>query len=73
VVVGWKQVPILFTFAHLVEGGAIVNIKNMILVVIFTYVNLTYGQIFEHLMCLKVDGVSTFQGVRSRVITLMKI
>jgi hypothetical protein len=32
VVVGWKQMLILLTLEHMVEGGTIVNIKNMILV-----------------------------------------
>ncbi len=62
-VVGWKQVLILLTLEHLVEGGATVNIKNVTLIDLITYGNLTNEQIFEHFMCLKVDGVSTFQGV----------
>jgi hypothetical protein len=44
----------------------------MILVVLITYGGLTGKHIFEHLMCLKVDVVSTFQGVRSRVIVLIR-
>jgi hypothetical protein len=31
------------------------------------------NQIFEHLICLGVDGTSTCQGVRSRIIILMEI
>ncbi len=72
VVIGWKQMPILLTFGHFVEGGIVANIKNMILVILITYGGLTDKQIFEHLMCLGADGVSTFQGVKSRVIVLIK-
>jgi hypothetical protein len=57
-------VPILPTLEHLVEGGATANIKNVILVVLITYGGLIDEQIFEHLMCLGIDGVFTFQGVK---------
>ncbi len=43
----------------------------MILVVFITHGGLIYEQIFERPMCLGVDGVSTFQGVRSRITTLI--
>jgi hypothetical protein len=55
----------------LVEGEIVANIKNMNLVVLVTYGGLIDKQIFEHLMCLGVDGVSTFQGVKSRIIALI--
>jgi len=64
--------PILLTLEHLVEGGIVANIKKMILVVFITYGGLIDKQIFEHLMRLRVDGVSTFQGIISRVIALIK-
>jgi hypothetical protein len=60
---------ILLTLEHLVEGGATTNIKNMILVVLITYGGLTYEQFF---VCLGVNGVFTFQGVRLGVTTLMR-
>jgi hypothetical protein len=41
VVVGWKQMPILFTFECLVEGGVATNIKNVILAIFITYGRLT--------------------------------
>ncbi len=72
VVVGWKQVFIFLTLERLVEGGTIVNIKNVILVAFITYGGFINEQIFECLMCLRTDGVSTFQGVQSKVIALMK-
>ncbi len=41
VVVGWKQMPILLTLEHLVEGGAAANIKNVMLVAFITYGGIT--------------------------------
>jgi hypothetical protein len=63
---------ILFTLEHLVEGGITTNIKNVILVVLITYGCLTNEQIFERFICVRTDGVFTFQGVRLGVTTLMK-
>ncbi len=37
VVVGWKRMPILLTLEHLVKGGIVANIKNVILVAFITY------------------------------------
>jgi len=45
----------------------------MIWVVFITYGGLIDKQIFEHLICLGADGVSTFQGVRSRVSALIRM
>jgi hypothetical protein len=45
----------------------------MIWVVFITYGGLINKQIFEHLMCLRADGVSTFQGVRSRASALIRM
>jgi len=42
----WKQKPILTTFKHL-EGGTIVNIKNMILAIFIAY----GGLIVECIVC----------------------
>jgi hypothetical protein len=44
----------------------------VILVVLITYGGLIDEQISKHFMCLGVNGVSMFQGVRSKVIVLMK-
>jgi hypothetical protein len=63
---------ILLTLEHLVEGGAIANIQNVILATLITYGGLIDEQIFESVMCLGVDGVITFQGVRLVVTTLMR-
>jgi hypothetical protein len=63
---------ILLTLEHLVEGGAIANINNVILAILITYGGLIDEQIFESVMCLGVDGVVTFQGVRLVVTTLMR-
>jgi hypothetical protein len=49
--------PILLTLEHLVKGGLIVDIKNVILATLITYGGLSNEQIFERLMCLGVDGV----------------
>jgi hypothetical protein len=62
---------ILLTLEHLVEGGATINIKNVILVVLITYGGLIDEQNFERFMCLGINGVFTFQGVRLGVTTLM--
>ncbi len=44
----------------------------MILTAFIAYGGLSDEQIFEHLICLGRDGVFTFQGVKLRVIVLMK-
>ncbi len=43
----------------------------MILTIFITY--LTNEEIVKHVVSLRIDGVSTFEGVRFRVIVLMKI
>ncbi len=45
----------------------------MILTIFITYGGLTNEEIAKWVVCLGMDGVSTFQGVRSRVIVLLKI
>jgi hypothetical protein len=47
VVVGWKPIFILFSFECLVEGGTVVNIKNVILATFITYGGLTNEKIIE--------------------------
>jgi hypothetical protein len=42
VVVGWKQMPILFTLERSVEGGVTANIKNVILATLITYGGVIY-------------------------------
>jgi hypothetical protein len=37
------------------------------------YGGLFQNQIVKHLMCLRANGASTFQGIRPKVITLMKM
>jgi hypothetical protein len=44
----------------------------VILVVFIRYGGLIDEKISKHLMCLRVDGVSMFQGVKSKVIALMR-
>jgi len=44
----------------------------VILVVLITYGGLIDEQISKRLMCLGANGVSMFQGVRLRVIALMR-
>jgi len=70
-VVGWKRIPIMFALKQL-EGGTISNIKFVIMVALMTFGGLTNEQNVEHLVCLRTNGISTFQGVRSRVITSLK-
>ncbi len=41
VVASWIWIPILLTLEPLVEGGIVVNIKNVIMVVFITYGGLT--------------------------------
>jgi hypothetical protein len=63
VLVGWKILPILFTL-ECIEGEIVVDIKIVILTTFITYGGLIEKQIFEHVVCLGVDGVSMFQGVK---------
>jgi hypothetical protein len=72
VVKSWKHVPILLTFDHSVECGITANIKNVILVALIMYGDLTNEEIIEWVACLEVDGVYMFQGVRFGVIVLME-
>jgi hypothetical protein len=64
--------PILLSFECL-EVGITINIKIMVLVVFITYGGLIDEQIVKCLVCLGLDGVSTFQGVRFDVTTLLSI
>jgi hypothetical protein len=66
----WKKIPILLTLERL-EGGIDSNIKFVIMDALVTFGGLTNEQIVECLVCLGVDGVSTFQGVKSRIIDLL--
>ncbi len=71
-VASWRHVPILFTFEHLVEGGIIANIKCVILATLIMYGGSTNEEIVKWVVCLGVDGMYMFQGVRFGVIVLMK-
>jgi hypothetical protein len=44
----------------------------VILVVLITYGGLIDEHILKHFMYLRIDGVSMFQGVKSKIITLMR-
>jgi hypothetical protein len=44
----------------------------VILVIFIAYGGLIDGYISKHFMCLRGDGVSMFQGLRSKVIVLMR-
>ncbi len=72
VVVGCKRMPIFLSF-ECFEGGIIINIKIMILVVFITYGGLIDEQIVKCLLCLGPDGISTFQEVRFGVTNLLRI
>ncbi len=64
---------ILLTFECLIEGGIAINIIIVILQAFITYGGLTNYQIVEHVMFLRVDGVSIpFQMVKYGDITLMR-
>jgi hypothetical protein len=63
VLVGWKILPIFFTL-ECIEGEIVVDIKIVILTTFTTYGGLIKKQIFEHVVCLEVHGVSMFQGVK---------
>jgi hypothetical protein len=72
VVASWKHVPILLTFEHSIESGTTANIKSVILVALIMYGGLTNEEIVEWVVCLGLDGVYMFQGVRIGIIVLMK-
>ncbi len=72
VVVSWRQILILLTLEHLVEGGTIANIKSVIMVTLVMYGGLTNEEIVGRVVCLGIDVVSMFQGVKSRIIALMR-
>jgi hypothetical protein len=72
VVVSWKKILILLTLEHLVEGGNFGNIKNVVMVILIMYGGLTNEEIVEWVVCLGIDVVSMFEGVKSRIIVLMR-
>jgi hypothetical protein len=66
-------VPILPTLECLIDGGTIANIKTMILVFFIMHGGLTDGQTIECVVFLGFNRISTFEGIKSRIIVLMKI
>ncbi len=68
-----KRVPISLTLECLIDGGTTTNIKTMILVFFIMYGGLNDGWTVECVMCLEFNGISTFEGIRSRIIVLMRI
>ncbi len=72
VMIGFNCVAILFILECLVEGGNVTNIKTIIVSTLMMYGGLFQNQIVKCLVCLRFDIASTFQGVRSRTIALMK-
>ncbi len=46
-VASWRHVLILLTFEHLVECETTANIKNVILIALIMYANLTNEEIVE--------------------------
>ncbi len=71
-VASWRHVLILLTFEHSIEGGTTTNIKSVILVALIMYGGLANEEIVEWVVCLGVDGVYMFQGVKFGIIVLMK-
>jgi hypothetical protein len=51
-----------------IEGEIVIDIKIVILTTFITYDGLIEKQIFEHVVCLGVDGVSMFQGVKLKIL-----
>jgi hypothetical protein len=68
VVVSWRQILILLTLESLVEGGTIDNVKSVIMVTLIMYGGLTNEDIVEQVVCLGIEVVSMFQGVKFRII-----
>jgi hypothetical protein len=66
-----EKLPISLTLERF-EGGIDFNIKSVIMDALVTFGGLINEQIIEQLVCLDVDGVSTFQRVRSGIINLLK-
>jgi hypothetical protein len=64
------HVPILLTIEHLGDGGTTTQTSKLS---ILTYGGLFQNQIVKHLVYLRANGGSTFQGVRPKVIALMKM
>lgn len=71
--VGFNCVVILFILECLVEGGNATNIKTIIFSDLMMYGGLFQNQIVNCLIiCLRIDSASTFQGVRSITIALIR-
>lgn len=68
-----KRVPILLTLECLIDGGTTANIKTMILVFFIMYDGLTSGQTIECVVCLGLNGISKFEGIKFRIIVWMMI
>jgi hypothetical protein len=66
-------VAILFILECLVEGGNATNIKTIIFSDLMMYGGLFQSQIVKCLIvCLRIDSASTFQGVRSITVALIR-
>jgi len=73
VMIGFNCVAILFILECLVEGGNATNIKTIIFSDLMMYGGLFQNQIVKCLtICLRINSASTFQGVRSITIALIK-
>ncbi len=71
--IGFNCVAILFILECLVEGGNATNIKTIIFSTLMMCGGLFQNQIVKCLIvCLRIDSASTFQGVRSKTIALIK-
>jgi hypothetical protein len=68
----WKHMPILFTLEQLAESGIATYIKVIIISTLMKFGGLFKNLISKCLICLGTNGTSTFQGVKSRVIILMR-
>jgi hypothetical protein len=73
VVVGFKGVPILFTFECLGDGGIATNIKAINFFALMTCGDLFQDYIVRYLVCLGGDGAFKFQGVKFEDVALMRM
>lgn len=61
----WKRIPLFITLERVVEGGTTNNCTTVIVNVVHVYEGLSNQKIRKGLITFGVDGVSTYQGVKS--------
>jgi hypothetical protein len=72
VVKGWRCLSIFLTLFQVLEGSNVDNLTKVIVDSLLTYSGISESNLASKLVCFGVDGVTTFQGPKTNVITQLK-